>query len=183
MNKKSRGFTLIEMLVSVAIFSMVMVIALGALLSLSEANRKAELLSSATNNFNSAIDSMTRAMRTGVNFHCGSGTLTAPQACAGGSSEFAFLAATTQETVYEFQTSGCPNNLGCIVRSQDGGATFASITSPELVVTSLKFYSRGAEGSVQPQVSMIVGGYVVIQGTEQSTFNLETSVTQRLYDQ
>jgi len=180
---RNRGFTLIEMLVSVAIFSVVMVIALGALLSLSEANRKAELLSEATNNFNSAIDSMTRAMRTGTNFHCGGGTLTSPLACPSGSSEFAFLAATSQETVYEFQTTTCPNTLGCIMRSQDGGESFAPITSPELVVTSLQFDSRGAEGVQQPWVAILVGGYVVIQGTEQTTFNLETSVAQRLYDQ
>ena len=174
------------MLVSVAVFTIVMVVALGALLSLSEANRKAELLSEATNNFDSAIDSMSRAMRTGLQYHCGGGTLTAPADCAAsGSSEFAFLSSSNQETVYELQTTGCANGLGCIMRSQDGGNTFVAITSPELVVTSLKFYAIGTTPSdgVQPKVVMLISGYIVIQGSQNSTFNVQTSVTQRLYDQ
>jgi prepilin-type N-terminal cleavage/methylation domain-containing protein len=179
----SRGFTLIEVLVSVAIFATVMVIALGSLLALSEANRKAELLSSATNNFNSAIDSMARAIRTGTVYHCGGGTLTTALACPGGSTQFAFLSATGATNVYVLNTSTCQNGLGCIVRSQDGGSTYVPITSPELVVTSLKFYVRGNQGSVQPQVFMLVSGYVTITGVKQSVFNLQTSVTQRAFGQ
>jgi prepilin-type N-terminal cleavage/methylation domain-containing protein len=178
-----KGFTLIEVLVSVAIFASVMVIALGALLALSEANRKAQLLSSATNNFTSAIDSMSRAIRTGNVYHCGGGTLTDPLACAGGSTQFAFLAATGATVVYKLDTSSCENGVGCISRSQDGGNNYVSVTSPELVVTSLKFYVRGVAGSVQPQVFMLISGYVTITGVKQSVFNLQTSVTQRIYGQ
>ncbi len=183
---RQRGFTLIEMLVSVAIFSTVMVIALGSLLALSEANRKAELLSSVTNNFNSAIDSMTRGMRTGSRYHCGGGTLTTTNDCATtGSGQFAFLSSSGQTVVYQLQTTGCANNTGCIIRSTDGGATYTSITSPEIVVTSLMFYVLGSSSSdaVQPKVVMLVSGYATIKGLQQTTFNLQTSVTQRFYDQ
>lgn len=184
--RQTRGFTLIEMLVSVAIFSIVMVMALGSLLSLSEANRKAELLSSATNNFDSVVDSMTRAVRTGSRYHCGGGTLTTTADCAAsGSNEFAFLSASGQTTVYELDTSGCANGIGCIVRSTDGGSTFTSITSPDIIVTSLKFYVIGSTNgdTVQPKVVMLMSGYVTITGLQQTTFNIQTSVTQRLYDQ
>lgn len=195
----NRGFTLVEMLVSVALFSMVMVVALGALLALSEANRKAELLSEATNNFNSAVDSMTRAIRTGTQYHCGAGTLSAPQDCqASNGTQFAFLpngaSLSSQIVVYKFSASGCPNNVaGCILRSQDGGTTFAAITSPDIVITSLKFYVVGApQGSqtfgtqtlsVQPKVEILIGGYVTTKSGVTSTFNVQTSVTQRIYDQ
>ena len=182
---RPRGFTLIETLVSVAIFSTVMVVALGALLSLSEANRRAELLSSATNNFDSAIDSMSRAIRTGINYHCGAGTLTATLDCtSAGSTQFAFLAATGNETVYQFGTIGCPNNVGCILRSTDGGASYASITSPEIFVKSLKFFGLGAfnTDNIQPRVVMLISGYVVVKGVQKSVFNFQTSVTQRFYD-
>ena len=131
----NRGFTLIEMLVSVAIFSVVMVVALGALLSLSEANRRAELLSQATNNFNSSIDSMARAIRTGSQYHCGTGTLTAVQDCASThGTQFAFLPSgatlSSQVVVYKYNSgAGCPNSVaGCILRSQNGGSTFSAIT-------------------------------------------------------
>ncbi|MBY0473087.1 type II secretion system GspH family protein [Patescibacteria group bacterium] len=192
-----RGFTLIEMLVSVAIFSVVMVVALGALLSLSEANRRAELLSQATNNFNSSIDSMTRAIRTGSQYHSGTGTLTTLRDTpdANGDTQFAFLpSGGSQVTVYKYNSGvGCPNSVaGCILRSQDGGSTYAAITSPDIIITSLKFYVIGApQGvqtvgaqslSVQPKVEILISGYVTVKGGVTSSFNVQTSVTQRLYD-
>lgn len=190
---KTRGFTLIEMLVSVAVFSMVMVVALGALLSLSEANRKAQLLSEATNNFNSAIDSMTRSIRTGTSYHCGGGVVSTAQDCTNGSTEFAFLpAGASARTVYEYSTSGCTDNgPGCIVRSQDGGSTFAPITSSDIVVTSLQFYVVGAPSgvqspqslSIQPKVEILIAGYITLKSGQTTAFNVQTSVTQRIYDQ
>src|SRR6478609_2811054 len=67
-----KGFTLIELLVSTAIFAVVMVIALGALLAMSESDRQAQLLKAVINNLNFSLDSMSRSMRTGFAFHCGS---------------------------------------------------------------------------------------------------------------
>lgn len=84
MNMK-RGFTLIEIMVSVAIFSVVMVIALGALLSISAAERKAETLKSVMTNLNFALEGMSRTIRTGLNYHCDtsniSGGTLVPQDC------------------------------------------------------------------------------------------------------
>ena len=57
-----RGFTLIELMVSVTIFIIVMVIALGSLLSISEAERKAEQLKTVMNNLNFGLESMARAI-------------------------------------------------------------------------------------------------------------------------
>jgi prepilin-type N-terminal cleavage/methylation domain-containing protein len=186
MRPHTRGFTLIEMLVSVAIFSIVMVMALGALLSLSEANRRAELLSAATSNFNSSLDSMSRSIRTGSVYHCGAGTLTTTADCAvNGSNQFAFLSAQSQTTVYKLGTTECANGLGCILRSQDGGTSYISITSPDIVVSVLKFYVIGstAGDSVQPKVVMLASGSATIKAGQQTQFNVQTSITQRIYDQ
>src|SRR6185312_12226251 len=67
---KARGFTLIEVMVSVAIFSLVMVIALGALLAISVSDRKAESLKSVINNLNFSLDSLSRSIRTGTSWNC-----------------------------------------------------------------------------------------------------------------
>jgi prepilin-type N-terminal cleavage/methylation domain-containing protein len=196
---RTRGFTLIEMLVSVAVFSIVMVVALGALLALSEANRKAELFSEATNNLNSAIDSMTRTIRTGSNYHCGTGAVNQTQDCQSSSQDqFAFLpngaTLATQVVVYKRSSTGCPGDVaGCILRSQDGGVNFYSITSADVTITSLKFYVIGAPVgiqtfgslnlSVQPKVVILISGYVTTKSGFKSNFKMQTSVTQRLYDQ
>ena len=68
----SRGFTLIEMLVSVALFAIVMLIAGSTLLSLVYANRKAQALQSVMNNLNISLDDMVRNVRMGSNYRCGS---------------------------------------------------------------------------------------------------------------
>jgi prepilin-type N-terminal cleavage/methylation domain-containing protein len=197
---KLRGFTLVEMLVSVGIFSLVMVIALGSLLSLSEANRRAQLLTEATNNFNSALDSMTRSIRTGTNYHCsnGIGNLDAPNDCDNGWSQMAFTpAGSATPTAYMYSTTGCTNNVaGCILRSTDGGATYTPITSPDIIIDYVQFYIEGSPNgiqqpenqSVQPIVRIIVMGHTLIKSTATAGegtvyFNIQTSVTQRIYDQ
>lgn len=182
-----RGFTLIEMLVSVAIFSVVMVMALGALLALSEANRKAQLFSEAINNFQSSLDSISRAVRTGSEYHCGGGTYTTRQDCTlTPGTQLAFLSATGQTVVYKRGSSSgeCANAQGCILRSQDGGSSYLSITSPDIVVTSLQFYVIGAPlaDGIQPKTVILINGYIVGKSDQKTYFDVQTSVTQRIYD-
>src|ERR1035437_8676661 len=66
----SSGFTLIEMLVSIAIFMVVAVIAVAALLKIVDANRKSQTLQDAINNINFAMDSITREIRVGSTYDC-----------------------------------------------------------------------------------------------------------------
>ena len=189
------GFTLIEILVSVAIFAVVMVIALGALLAMSESDRKAQTLKSVINNLNFSLDSMSRTIRTGQNYHCNadvtSPSLTLPRECPGSAAgSIAFLSANNQTVIYRYETTNASmcgqltGTVGCITRSTDGGATYAAITASEVVVSSLQFYVTGAtNASLQPKVTMLLQGQVQVSGTQTSTFNVETSATQRLYDQ
>src|ERR1039458_2601710 len=57
----SSGFTLVEMMVSIAIFMVVAVVAVAALLKIVDANRKSQTLQDAVNNINFAMDSITRS--------------------------------------------------------------------------------------------------------------------------
>lgn len=65
-----RGFTLLEMIVSLAIFTIVAVIAVSALLKILDANRKSLTLKTAINNINFALESMSREMRVGKTYAC-----------------------------------------------------------------------------------------------------------------
>ena len=69
--KQHKGFTLIEVMVSISIFTVVMVVALGAILSIVNANRKAQSLHTVINNVNLAVETMTRDLRTGYGYKCG----------------------------------------------------------------------------------------------------------------
>ena len=89
---RSAGFTLVEMIVAVALFAVVMLVSVGALLSLTAANRKAQALQSVINNLNVALDGMVRSIRMGSDYHCGGGTYALPQDCAVGGTALAFEA-------------------------------------------------------------------------------------------
>ena len=181
------------MMVSVAIFAIVMTIALGALLAMSESDRKAQTLKSVINNLNFSLDSMTRSIRTGLSYHCDAAQspLGSPRDCADTpASSLAYQPAPGGTIVYRLETvdsalCGQPSNrLGCIVRSSDGGVTYSAITSSEVYINALKFYVTGAESAnVQPKVTILISGIVTVNSTQNSAFNLQTSVTQRLYDQ
>ncbi|MBY0309952.1 type II secretion system GspH family protein [Patescibacteria group bacterium] len=69
-----RGFTLIEMIVSLGVFSVVVTITAGALITLIATNQRFQREQNTTTNLAFALDSMTREIRTGSNFYCATGT-------------------------------------------------------------------------------------------------------------
>jgi prepilin-type N-terminal cleavage/methylation domain-containing protein len=64
------GFTLIEIIVSLGVFSTVVTIAVGALLVLVAANQQLQNEQSVMTNLSFALDSMTREIRTGTAYNC-----------------------------------------------------------------------------------------------------------------
>ena len=81
-----RGFTLVEMIVAVALFAVVMLVSTGALLALVGANRKAQGLQSVMNNLNIALDGMIRSIRMGTAYRCGNSAPSDPSCPTGGQS-------------------------------------------------------------------------------------------------
>jgi prepilin-type N-terminal cleavage/methylation domain-containing protein len=68
--KNNSGFTLIEMIVSLGVFSVVVTIAVGAILVLISTNQKLQAEQSVMTNLAFALDTMTREIRTGYNYYC-----------------------------------------------------------------------------------------------------------------
>lgn len=176
----NRGFSLIEILVSIAIFSVVMVAAAGALLTTIDANHKAQAIQSVMNNLNFALESMSRAIRTGDTYHCGdSGSLAAnqtPNDCASsGSSFFAFKRSNDNKTIYYYLAGSQ------IFRAVDASEALA-ISAPEITVENLKFYVQGAAVSsqAQPRVTIVIQGYAGATAKIRTPFNLQTTLSQRI---
>lgn len=65
-----RGFTLVETLVSLAIFAVVMVTATGIILSVITSNKRNQAVNSVVNNLNYSIESMVRDIKTGFSYKC-----------------------------------------------------------------------------------------------------------------
>ena len=194
--ERSRGFTLVEMIVAIALFAVVMLVAVGALLSLSGANRKAQALQSVMNNLDIALDGMVRNMRMGGEFHCGSGTFqgNGSDDCASqGGTEFSFKPycdpATCNEAnestwVYQF-VPGSGGVPGYIERSEDGGSHWVQLTATEVSIDNVTFYVTGSEpgDTVQPKVLIVVKGEAGTGSAQtETTFHIEATAVQRELD-
>lgn len=64
------GFSLVEMIVSLGVFSVVITIAVGALLTMIASNNQLQAEQSVMTNLSFALDSMTREIRTGSHYYC-----------------------------------------------------------------------------------------------------------------
>lgn len=76
------GFSLVELIVALAVFSIVLTITVGALLMLVGTNQQLQGEQSMMTNLSFALDSMTREIRTGTRYYCEE----SPNYAAGGGS-------------------------------------------------------------------------------------------------
>ena len=188
------GFTLIEMIVAVGLFAVVMIVCVGALLSLVAANRKAQALQSVMNNLNIALDGMARTVRMGSDYNgsvgCTGGFDGAyPHDCAGGSRQLSFEAygnaPTDPQWVYVFDSDGSYCGAHQLCKSEDGGAPFLAITSPEITIDDMLFYVVGTNrhDTVQPKVVIVIKGSAGASGsTARTTFHIQATAVQRVLD-
>ncbi len=188
--QNQKGFTLVEMIVAVALFSVVMLISVGALLALVGANRKAQALQSVMNNLNIALDGMVRAVRMGSMYHCGGGPVKTPQNCEGdtllafkpfcqGSCEPA------NRFVYVFDTDNSYCGQGRLCKSVDSGTNYYAMTSPEIIINSMRFYVIGADSRdlIQPKVVIEVKGTAGAKTIKTTTtFSIQATAVQRDLD-
>ena len=192
-SKKTAGFTLVELVVAVALFAVVMTVVAGALLTIVDANRKALAQQVVISNLNFALESMSRALRVGSAYHCDAsqGDITQARDCPSGTGadSIAFEAGegdysnSADQRIFRLNTS-----THQIERSVDSGVTWIAITAPEIYISNLKFFVKGADGSaegsgaLQARVVFVVRGYSVTADRSRVYFNLSTAVSQRILD-
>ncbi len=191
----SKGFTLIEIMVATAIFSVVMTIATGALLTIIDANRKSQSLKSVINNLNFALEDMSRNIRVGKQYYCEDqatpSLFNEPQLyldCPNGGNIISFRPTNWQSgppTTFWFDESGERKIIKkSVVNPDTGEVSFLEINAPEVVIESLRFYVTGSNDvdAFQPRVLMTVKGYAGQNEKTRSYFNLQTTISQRLLD-
>ena len=192
-----RGFTLIEMMVALALFTVVITIAVGAFLSLIGQSSQLQGEQKVMTSLNFAMDSMTREIRTGVNYYCNSDVadmgsddetdMTLVRDCSGGLNGMSFIEAGSSLSAGSGSARiayGFDSASSSIVR-QIAANSPQPMTSSDVKITGVWFYVSGAapltDGSLkQPTVTIIIRA----QDPEDSsqTYTLETTVTQRQLD-
>lgn len=171
-----KGYTLLELIVAVGIFSLIMLAVTSAYLSLIKLDRETRAVNDIINNLSFAVDSMGREMRTGSRYDCSpsSDTDTVLDNC-------------TQGTLFQFRDSSGRTvryflSNGQIIARING--VDAAITDPRITITNLLFYVRGAASSdtTQPQVLVTIKGGVPVSATRTASTSVQVSATQRLLD-
>ncbi len=188
---KNRGFTLVELMVSVSVFAIIMTISMGSILSVFDANRKSQSLRAVMDNMNFTLEAMTRTIRFGTHYHCNisvvSPPLTSGNDCGFNSTADSIDVKTVDKLGVAHQViykRAVVSGKGRIARTVDGGTDYY-LTSSDVDITKLSFNVFGSPAfpdPSQPQVIIVISGFAGSKATSQSKFSLETTVSQRLFD-
>jgi len=183
----NRGFTLIEMLVALVIFSFVALLSVGSLLILTSSERRIATIQTSQDNVRFGIEAAAREIRTGINYQNST-------TCAGASDCFEFLNADGNIVVYRRSTnqvdcdSRQPAGQGCITRAvrmlPSDPLIYHSITGPDVSVDGLLFILHGGipTDTLQPRVTIVVNAVAGKATKNETEIFVQTSVSQLRLD-
>lgn len=206
--KKIKGFTLVEMIVVLGLFSFLMTLATGVLYSTQAISVKLQETQAILDNVNLSMDTMSRDIRYGSNFHCtntlNNSSSSLRKNCIyenGGGRIIIFKpnnSATSSDRV-AYYSSTTPNGKVILKDeyTQSGTSTY-QITANDVKINSLVFYVDGANSMstttvenaddikdfVQPFIILTISGETrPLSITASSTkFSIETSLSARELD-
>ncbi len=191
---KEKGFTLIELMVSMTVFTVLVTVGIGAVLNATSQYYTASNMRALMDNLNFVMEDMSRNIRTATAVHCATGVGSyldgatgdfIPQSCATTPTNRITVAAVSGTNItYAISPIGVPipNRVFKIV-----GETGADqvITPPEVIIDPLKsgFTVRGAEegDGLQPMVTIRLSGTVRYKNID-SPFSIQNSITLRPLD-
>lgn len=211
-NKKNilQGFTLVEILVVLGLFSFIMTLATVSLVTTQSVSIKLQDTQSMMDNMNLSVESIARDIRYGSTFHCSSivedNTFLDRKNCklseSGGRVLFLkpFGASSDNDRDAYYATSTVNGNVIFKDEYRNGATTTYQVTANEVDIKSLVFYVTGASSTPpvdfvgdtsiydydQPLVTIIISGETrslnLTKHASSTKFILETSVSSRTLD-
>ena len=177
-SESKKGFTLVEMLVSMALFTIILTIALGALLMVIKANQQAKAIKLVVNNLNLAIEGMSRELRVGTNICVNKiGTnCNTPENSKG--SDIIYYTTDKGEPLASYTINN--NRIMWCDANCDQLNDYLPLTGSDVFVEDLRFYVRGAPvgDDRQPSVLIAINGYTR-QADQLIELDIQTFVSQR----
>ncbi len=183
---KSTGFTLVELLVSLAILSIILTIGIGLVLTSNASVKQSRSKRKVMDNMTFALESMSRAITYGNHFGCYSSASTsncdiynAPP----GSPSLYFkgsylgnIVDISYEKKIDFNTG-----YGYIARTINGGDS-VSLTDPKIDIKDLTFFVSHTDvwafDHQQPRVTVVIRGFSYAKDTPEEFF-IQTTLSQR----
>ena len=193
---KKQGFTLIEMMVSITVFMLVMTVAASALLTVIDANRKAQSIKTAVNNLNFVLEGVTKDMRMGSDYKWSADCINnfRNDSDANGVSCIRYVGPTgTKRFTIKFTPANVTTGtLGKLSRCEEtapfgpgpcSDPNFEDLTSESADIKSVAFYTTGlanpCSGPTQPMITMTIAGSAGKKENTTTSFTLQTSATER----
>ncbi len=184
--KKDQGFTIIETMISIALFLIVVTIGMGALMQASEVHKKSQNMRSVMDNLSFIMDDMSRNLRTGSSYVCTGGTGAPSPDCTDGTeisfnssdgvTQLKYLIDLNNDIIQKTTNNDTPVTLSPssdIILGQGSGFTVIGATPA----------SAGTGDTQQPFVTIRLVGTITDHNTNNTTsFSLQTSVSQRFLD-
>jgi len=203
------GFSLVEILVVLGLFSSIATLSLGALLNAQTVNTRLQETQSILDNVNLSSQTIVREIRFGSEFYCGkilpsllSDIPTTRNNCSYGSTGGTVLifkptdALNDLDRVAYYATSGILYKSQYVNNGINSTSTVLQMTSDDVNVKSLMFYVDGAQSSdgsndengaidyKQPLITLLLSGATRPSGKSASPafFDLQTAVSSREID-
>lgn len=192
----ARGFSLVELLVSLSVFSIVMTISIGTILIMIDINAKAQALFTSTTNVSFALDNITREIRTGYHYYCSNSISDnnpyvrigedAVRECTSG--RFIYLTRGKDGVRTGYDLYETAEGIGSLRQWSQDHNNWIQLTSPadidiDAFTVSVTGVQTGEDGDdTQPAVHIYIRGKLN-NGLDVATdFELETTVVQRRLD-
>lgn len=165
-----RGFSLIELLVSLGLFSVIVSVATGTYTRAIRAQRQIAVLIAAENNMSLALEQMAREIRTGYYF-CDDLNTT----CAQFSNEIQFISAAGETVDYRLTDGAIERGVG---------GSFQKITGEKAAIQYLNFSLKGNKSGdgAPPRITISAGVSPNQPGAIPTVLRLQTTVSARRLD-
>ena len=208
--KNVQGYSLVEILVVLGLFSSISTLSLGALFNAQSVNARLQETQTILDNMNLSTQTVTRDIRFGSDFHC---EVTTPMGsissiptvptnrknCAPGSPQGTVLILKPSDATNDSDRIAYYVSNGVLYKDVYpylGTTTVLQMTSDDIYITSLKFYVDGANTSdgsnddlgltdyKQPLISMFLSGVTrpARSTTPPATFDIQTAISAREVD-
>lgn len=191
---KQGGFTLLELMLAITIFSVAAIISVSALFGVLIFQRKASALQRVQNNVNFAVKSMMADISVGDVFYCGSSVPSgpvaniSPRSCwSGGGPLIVFRNVRDEKTVYRLDNDAierCVDVSGSGNCDSGSGSNYLLLTAASVNIDSTisSFYVDGAERAAdgdtkQPRIQLVIRATTDVGG-EIEVMNIQSTVSQ-----
>jgi len=178
--KTNAGYTIIETMIAVSLFLVIVLYGITSLMNASLLQKKSESMRSMFDNLSFVMEEVSRNLRMGSAYDCLSydeaGVDLLGYDCDLGSG----ISFKLEEDTWIYYISD-----GSLKKSTDGGTTFVSLTSPEVIISPDSGFSvLGAEipmDKSQPLARITLEGKISTKELDTS-FSLQTLISQRKLD-